>query len=307
VTQSFKLALCAIGLAAFGGAAAAQTPAPAQGAAAPAAEPAGRPAPPANARAGAPIDLTGQWVAVITEDWRWRMVTPAKGDFASLPLNAEGRRVAYQWDLAADNAAGNQCRAFGAGGLMRIPMRIRISWQDDNTLKLETDAGQQTRLYRFVAPAPGGDHPALRVQTPPTGERTWQGEIKAQWFRQPQSRGLGFGGVGQLTGGAMRAVTRNMRAGYLRKNGIPYSEDATISEQFNLHGGPRNEQWITITTLVEDPKYLTTPFITSTSFRKETAPGGWNPTPCATATPLAREIPPPAPPQPRPAAPTPAR
>ena len=105
-----------------------------------------------TARSAAPVDLTGQWVSVVTEDWRWRMVTPPKGDYASVPLNPEGRKAADAWDLSADNAAGNQCRAFGAAGLMRMPTRVRISWQDDNTLKLESDAGQQTRLFRFETP-----------------------------------------------------------------------------------------------------------------------------------------------------------
>src|SRR5687767_1078345 len=171
---------------------------------------------PATARSAAPVDLTGQWVSVVTEDWRWRMVTPPKGDFASVPLNAEGRKVAAAWDLDTDNAAGNQCRAYGAGGIMRMPGRIRISWQDDGTLKAETDAGRQTRVFRFVAPTPGAIQAALTSFAPAGSERTWQGESKAQWFRQPQSRGLGFGGRGQLMGGSLRVVTRHMRAGYLR-------------------------------------------------------------------------------------------
>src|SRR5688572_3798345 len=89
---------------------------------------------PQTPRGAAPIDLTGYWVAVVNEDWRHRMATPRKGDFESLPLNAEGRRVANQWDLAADNAAGQQCKAFGVGGLMRQPGRLHITWADDDTL-----------------------------------------------------------------------------------------------------------------------------------------------------------------------------
>ena len=61
----------------------------------------GRGAPP-TPRAAAPVDLTGYWVSVVTEDWRFRMVTPPKGDYASVPLNAEARRVADAWDPSKD-------------------------------------------------------------------------------------------------------------------------------------------------------------------------------------------------------------
>jgi hypothetical protein len=226
------------------------------------------PGPPPTAQAQAPIDLTGYWVAVVTEDWRWRMLTPAKGDTASVPLNAEGQRVAGTWDLEKDKADGNLCRAFGAAGLLRLPLRIHITWQDANTLKVETDSGQQTRLFLFTPPAG------------PAGERTWQGRSIARWFKQTQLEGLGFGGRGgSLAGGNLRVTTTNMRAGYLRKNGVPYSEDAVLTEYFNRHE-PNGDRWITVTRVVEDPKYLTMPFITSESFKKEPDASKWHPTPC---------------------------
>jgi hypothetical protein len=220
------------------------------------------------------------------------MVTPPKGDYASVPLNAEGRKVADGWDLEADNAGGNQCRAFGAAGVMRMPTRVRLSWQDDATLKLETDAGQQTRLLRFAAPTASGVVASLST-APAPAERTWQGVSSAQWFRQPQSRGLGFGGRGQLAGGSLRVVTRHMRAGYLRKNGVPYSEDAVVTESFYRHDEPNGDVWFTVTTIVEDPKYLNQPFITSTSFRREADQSKWNPAPCRTSAPLEKPLAPP--------------
>jgi hypothetical protein len=225
--------------------------------------------PPPTAQAQAPIDLTGYWVSVVTEDWRWRMLTPAKGDYASVPLNAEGQRIAGLWDLEKDKADGSLCRAFGAAGLLRLPLRIHITWQDANTLKLETDSGQQTRLFLFAPP------------TGAAGERTLQGRSIARWFKQPQLEGLGFGGRGgSLAGGNLRVTTTNMRTGYLRKNGVPYSEDAVLTEYFNRHDEPNGDRWITVTRVVEDPKYLTMPFITSESFKKEPDPSKWHPTPC---------------------------
>src|SRR6185295_19685609 len=137
------------------------------------------PQPPRSARAAAQADLTGTWVAQITEDWRWRMITPPKGDYASVPLNAAGRQLADRWDLAADVAAGEQCRAFGAGGLMRLPTRVKISWADDDTLKLETDAGQQTRLFHFDRNAK------------PEAARSWQGLSLAEWTGAPPPNPFG--------------------------------------------------------------------------------------------------------------------
>ena len=105
--------------------------------------------PPATARAAAPIDLTGYWVSHIVDEWRFR-VAPQKGDIPYLPINAAARRVALAWDPARDEAEGNQCKAYGAVGVMQRPGRLHISWEDDNTLKIETDAGTQTRLLHFV-------------------------------------------------------------------------------------------------------------------------------------------------------------
>src|ERR1051325_9446837 len=131
----------------------------------------GQPAgPPATPRAAAPIDLTGQWVAIISEDWRWRMITPPKGDIVSIPLNLQGQQVAEAWDPAKDEAAGEQCRAYGAPGLMRGPIRMRISWADDKTLKVDTDYGMQTRLLQFDPPST------------PAPARSWQGATSAQWI-----------------------------------------------------------------------------------------------------------------------------
>src|ERR1700685_2252960 len=104
----------------------------------------GRGGPPATGKAAAPIDITGYWVSLVTEDWRYRMMTPAKGDFPSIPANAEGRRVAMAWDPAKDEAAGDQCKSYGAGNIMRTPGRLHITWDNDTTLKVEMDNGVQT-------------------------------------------------------------------------------------------------------------------------------------------------------------------
>src|SRR5581483_7868313 len=188
--------------------------------------PGGPPQPPKSAQAAAPVDFTGYWVSVVTEDWRWRMVTPIKGDFASIPLNAEGRRVGNAWDPDKDTAAGEQCKSYGAPAIMRVPGRLHITWADENTLKIETDAGQQTRLFHFTGSAP---HDA---------PRTWQGYSIANWERPVRGSGVpgfGLGATREGTHGkSLEVVTTHLRAGYLRKNGPPYSENALLKEYYDL-------------------------------------------------------------------------
>src|SRR5215472_3897482 len=171
------------------------------------------PGPPPIPKAAAPEDLTGYWVSLVTEDWRYRMVTPPKGDYASVPLNPEGRRVADTWDPAKDEAAGLQCKSYGAANIMRIPGRVHITWDNENALKVEMDSGTQTRLFHFGA------------SQPPAGEPTWQGYSAAQWQGAALGRGGrgGRGPEGQATnrGGSLKIETTHMRAGYLRKNGVP--------------------------------------------------------------------------------------
>ena len=235
----------------------------------------GRGAPPPPAKTAAPIDLTGNWVAVISEDWRWRMVTPAKGDYQSVPINMEGRKVADTWDPSKDEAAGEQCKSYGAPGLMRAPMRMRLSWQDDNTLKLETDYGQQTRVFHF------GEWKA------PAGDPTLQGDSVATWEgpRPPavnSAPGAGDAPPPAPKFGNLKVVTTHLKPGYLRKNGIPYSDKTTLSEYWDVAKDHAGTEWLVITTFVDDPTYLQMRWITSLNFKKEANGARWDPTPCST-------------------------
>lgn len=229
--------------------------------------------PPPSPRAAASVDLTGTWVSLITEDWRYRMFTPPKGDYASMPINLAGRKLADAWDPAKDEAAGEQCKAYGAAGLMRMPLRLRVSWQDDRTLKLETDAGTQTRLFHFRAARDEGGG--------------WQGVSSATWdYPRPifPGRGAGLeGGAGaSLRGGALKVVTTRMRPGYLRKNGVPYSANAIMTEYFTRLEVPGGDSLLVVSSEVVDPEYLATPYWTSVQFKRQNDASGWNPTPCAT-------------------------
>jgi hypothetical protein len=313
----------------------------------------GQAAAPAGAtpQSTAPFDITGYWVSVVSEDWRWRMVTPSIGDVDGVPLNPAGLKTALAWDYQKDVAtAGAQCKAYGAGAIMRMPTRIHVTWADPMTLKVETDAGQQTRTFWF--------DPA-KIANP--GPRTLQGNSIAQWLDVNAGRGgggrggaaaaaananaeeaaplgaaaqlaqgggaaanapppgqgrvggpvavdaLGANGAGGAGGGAggggrggarggggraaygngaLKVVTTNVRAGYLRKNGVPYSDNAVVTEYFDRLPGPNNTQWLIVRTTIDDPTYLNGPFTVSSNFKLEPDAAKWRPEACQIDPPL---------------------
>ena len=216
--------------------------------------------PPASGRAQAPFDLSGYWVSLVTDDWRYRMLTPPKGNADFLPVNAEARRVMGEWDPARDEAAGEACRAYGAGGVMRLPGRLHITWENDNTLKMDLDAGTQTRRFQFGAP-------------PAAGEPSWQGSSTAQW-QLPGARGRGPATTGQLV-----VTTNRLRPGYLRKNGVPYSANAVITEYY-VKIADEGQEYLAVTIMVDDPQYLQLPYIKTYQYKKQPDAAGWNPTSC---------------------------
>jgi hypothetical protein len=225
------------------------------------------PPPPPTAKSVAPADLTGTWVSVISEDWQWRMVTPNKGDYASVPLTPAGRKLADAWTPAQDGS----CLAYGAPALLRHPGRVRISWENDQTLRIETDAGVQTRRLRFGA-------------GPATGPRDLQGHSVAEWQLPPAvaaSTGAAGGSrtAAQPRSGSLKVVTTNLQAGWLRKNGVPYSENTVLTEYFDRFTDGANE-WFAVTTEVVDPANLTMTFVISSNFKKEPDGSKWTPVPC---------------------------
>ena len=239
---------------------------------------------PGTARAAAPDDLTGYWVSIVTEMWRYRMLVPDKGDYVKVPLNPEGRKVADAWDPAKDRASGNECKSYGAAALLQVPGRLHIYWQDDNTLRMDTDSGTQTRLFHF-----GGS-------PPPNEAPTWQGYSVGLWGGdEPRDRRDGQGGPVQDSTGRLvvakeqrkeadylKVTTTRMRPGYLQKNGVPYSGNTILEEYFDRFLDPyTNNIWLAVTTVVTDPQYLVEPLITHAHFKKIPDSSGWDPTPCS--------------------------
>ena len=268
---------------------------------------------PQSAQAAATSDLTGYWVRIVTEDWRWLMEVPPKGNADSIPISPAGRAVLDAWDPAKDEAEGNQCKGYGAGAISRLPTRAHVTWQDVNTLKWETDQGMQTRLFRFGAAA-------QEAEANP-GPRSWQGLSTATW--EPGAgggRGAGGPGIpggppgdgtvppvppavaantnanatpsppgappaagrGAAQNGWLKIVTTNLKSGYLRKNGLPYSEKATVTEYFQPTPETYGVRYMIVTTIIEDPEYLTGALITSSNYKKlPDTNTGWDPQPCS--------------------------
>lgn len=215
-----------------------------------------------TARQAAPIDLTGTWVSVVTEDWMFRMVTPPKGEMLGVPVTPAARAAANAWDPVKDEAEGNACRAYGAAGVMRLPGRVRISWENDVELKIEMEAGTQTRYIHFTDSAISAAEP------------TWQGLSFAQWETAVTA-------AGEPAAGNMKVVTTRLRPGYVRKNGVPYSANTVLTEYYDVHTADNGDVWMVVTTQVHDPANFTTDFITSTHFKKLGADAPWRPEPCS--------------------------
>ena len=264
---------------------------------------------PQTGQQAAPIDLTGYWVSIVTEDWRWRMLTPPHGDYASVPINPAAKKIADTFDPSKYGPGQVDCRAYGAAGLMRMPTRVHITWADPNTLKLETDWGEQTHMIHFLPgrpegvsmmgddtnmPPPGagadrgqGDGPNA-AQAAPTLQGTsiaiWQVpyQINSNEGVRGAQRGFGFGAGPQtpLPGGDLRVVTFNMAPGWLRRNGVPYGAHTRMVEYYQTFTDATGKNWFDVTTDVEDPEYLTNPFITSDDFRSEPDGSKWAPHPC---------------------------
>jgi hypothetical protein len=228
------------------------------------------------------------------------MLTPPHGDYASVPLNPAGKKLADMWTTAQDGS----CMAYGAAGVMRMPTRVHITWSDPNTLKLETDWGEQTRTFHFIAGRPYGvnamgDDRALPAMAraaagPDQGAATLQGNSVAVWQlpyainanegqRGPQRAG-GFGApAAPEPGGNLQVFTSNLAPGWLRRNGVPYGSHTQLTEYYQTFTDPVGKKWFDVTTNVVDPEYLMAPFITSSDFRSEPDNAHWAPHPCKQA------------------------
>jgi len=231
-----------------------------------------------TARSVAPVDFTGYWVSVVTTEWRYRMMTPPKGDYEGIPLTPAARKIADTWDPVRDTKAGEQCRTYGAPGILHLPGRLHITWADDMTLRMEIDQGMQTRLFPFASSPPSTATKNERVSQ---RERTraWQGQSAADWQLTRPATGAGPPSAFPKSS-SLKVVTSQLRPGYIRRNGVPYGENALLTEYFDVVPGTRGEQFLIVTTLLDDPQNLSQPLLRSVQFRRQADASGWDPTPC---------------------------
>jgi hypothetical protein len=265
MSRRLWIGTCAAACAAWIAAAALEAPLGAQGR-----QGGGQGAPAAVGRPQAPWDIAGYWVSLVTDDWRYRMLTPPKGNADYVPVTAAARKAMESWDPAKDEAAGEACKGYGAGGVMRQPTRLHITWVNDTTMQMEVSAGTQTRTFKFLPPPAPGDPP------PPPGPPSWQGTSTARWTfpLSPLSRAAGAVKTAQLT-----VTTNGLRPGYVRKNGIPYSANTTITENY-VRLADEGDEFLVVTQTVDDPVNFAPPYVKTYEFKRERDGSKWAPTPC---------------------------
>ena len=201
---------------------------------------------------------------MVTDDWRYRMLTPPKGNADYIQVNAEARKVMDAWDPAKDEASGEACRGYGAGGIMRLPSRLHITWEDDNTMKMDIDTGRRRDASCSV---PRHRRASLRGRDPRRRDGCF---LRAPAVVERSGRRLV----------SFVVTTTRMRPGYLRKNGIPYSANATFTEYYVRLVDEDGQEYLAVTTIVDDPQYLAQPYIKTYEFKKQRDATGWNPTRC---------------------------
>lgn len=243
---------------------------------------------PVTPQSSAPINIGGYWVSLVTEDWRYRMLNAPKGDYYSIPLNAEGKRVADTWDPAKDIAEGKQCMAYGAPNIMRQPARLHITWTSPSVLTVEIDAGKQTRIFLFepasLVGVPTMQGTSVASWQTPQSIRAYTSKIPAQ---DPNTPGFAAASMAapppppdtRKLGGTLKVVTTHIKPGYIRNNGVPFSANAVLTEYYDIHR-TNGVDYLVQTQVLEDPRYLNAPWVVSNHFRREPDGTKWDPEPC---------------------------
>ena len=190
-------------------------------------------------RASAQIDFSGEWAPRFWEDQPERVPGPELFDYAGIPISDAARLRAAAWEASLQTLPEWQCRPHSADYIWRGPSNLRISKEVDpvsreiTAFHAEWLRSVDRAVYLDDRPRPSDE--ALH---------TWGGFTKAKW-----------------DGDVLTTTVTHLKEGYVRRNGLPRSDKATVTEHWI-----RNGDILTVVTIVHDPVYLTEPFVRSTDY-----------------------------------------
>jgi hypothetical protein len=194
-----------------------------------------------SAPAIAQVDLSGNWISRQHEDWQDRGPGPEVVDYLGLPINDEARARALSYSTSALSLPERQCLYYPPHYVVIGPQGIRI-WSD-----VDPNTGA-TRAWNISAAIDraiitiwmdGRPHPSTDALHPFAGFTT-----------------------GVWEGNTLKTYTTHVKEGYLRRNGVPTSDQTTVSMSISRH-----DDILTITAVIDDPVYLTEPHILSRSWQ----------------------------------------
>ena len=194
----------------------------------------------------AQIDITGSYNALFHEDQPERIPGPALGDYLGLPINESARAFAETWDASRLTVPEHQCRAHSSPYILRGPLNMRIWDERDRetqqvvAVHIDISNFQQRRIVWMD----GRPHPSANA------EHTWMGFSTGRW-----------------DGDTLVVTTTHIKQMWHRRNGVPQSDQVTLTERFMLHGPV-----LTYVTIIDDPVYLTEPLVKTTNMLQNPRP-----------------------------------
>ena len=217
----------------------------------------------AAAPAAAQVNLEGYWNPLYDEDWLERIPGPDVGDYAGLPITDAARRRANTWDASLLTLPEHQCKPHPSTYGFRGVGQLRI-WEErdpasQRLVKLNTHIQWQEQRREIWMD--GRSHPS---EFEP---HTWQGFS-----------------TGHFEGDVLVVQTTHLKAGWIRRNGLPLSDEATMTERFIRYGDV-----LTHVVMIEDPVYLSEPLVKTNGFAA--LPNGFmEPYPCRPADEVLRAL-----------------
>lgn len=183
----------------------------------------------------AQADLAGMWAQRFHEELPERGEGPEIGDYTGLPVNDAARLRADSWDASKWTVPERQCEPHPADYAPRGPANLRIGRTVDPVSQevVSWDVTVMWSLQQRTIFMDGRSHPS------PNAQHSWQGFSTGEW-----------------DGDMLKVTTTHLKEGWVRRNGLPRSDKATLTEYFI-----RNQDYLTLVTIVDDPVYLTEPLV----------------------------------------------